>query len=507
MSNSVFLTKASQRMIPIIDRALTYGNKTAIVDGHLHYSYHQLLTDAQQLTQVLLSYDIDLKECPVCFLVPATYDYVKVQWGIWLSGAIAAPMAVNHPITELEYVLKDTGAPLMIYHPMFEEKASLLAQHFPIQLINIQELKAPKVPVDLPKVEASQAAMMIYTSGTTGKPKGVVTTHANITAHIESLTEAWHWEEEDKIVNILPLHHVHGIVNIVASALWNGATCYMMPKFDLEGLWELILKEQLSVFMAVPTIYAKMIAAIETISEEKRTALRAAFRNMRLMVSGSAALPVTVLEKWEEISGHVLLERYGMTEIGMTLSNSYTETRIPGHVGTPLPGIQARIVDANGHVVSEGEVGELEVKGPAVFREYWQKQQATQKAFTIDGWFKTGDVVQQNKQGIFKILGRQSVDIIKTGGYKVSALEIEEVLREHDNIQECAVVGLPNEEWGQVIAAVIILKNQSDNIEGIKTWLKEQLAPYKNPVQWKQLHELPRNAMGKVVKPNIVKLF
>lgn len=494
-------------MIPIIQRAKQHGDAIAIVDPYGQYNYDQLVFDARQVANTLLNYNLRLAERPICFLVPPTYDYVKIQWGIWLSGAIAAPMAVNHPLAELEYVLTDTGAPILIYHPMFEKKAQALAQNFSVQLLSSQEIDAQEELQRLPEVSVTQAAMMIYTSGTTGKPKGVVTTHANITAHIEALTEAWHWAAEDRIVNILPLHHVHGIVNVVASALWNGATCYMQPTFDLEALWKLIRIEQLTLFMAVPTIYAKMIADIEEMAIESSRALRTAFRDMRLMVSGSAALPVTVLKKWQEISGHVLLERYGMTEIGMALSNSYTEARIPGHVGKPLPGIRARIVDAHGHVVSEGEAGELEIKGPTVFKEYWQKEHATQEAFTEDGWFKTGDVVQQNEEGIFKILGRQSVDIIKTGGYKVSALEIEEVLRTHETIGECAVVGLPNEEWGQVIAAAIVLKNQSVDIAVIKTWLKEQLAPYKNPIQWKLLNELPKNAMGKVVKPTIVKLF
>lgn len=433
---------------------------------------------------------------------------MKVQWGIWLSGGIAVPLAVNHPLAELEYVMEDTGTSFLIYHTAFEEKAKALAEKFSIEIINIDSIKNVNTQnIVFPEVLSDQKAMMVYTSGTTGKPKGVITSHNNITAHITALTEAWYWSKNDRIANILPLHHVHGIVNIVASSLWNGATCYMLPKFDVDVVWELILANELTVFMAVPTIYSKMIESFKTLPEFKKEAIKQSCRSMRLMVSGSAALPIRVLNEWKEISGHILLERYGMTEIGMALSNSYTEERIPGHVGKPLPFVSTRVVDANGVEVDKGAVGELLIKGPSVFTEYWQKPIATEEAFTKDGWFKTGDVVQENKEGIFKILGRQSVDIIKTGGYKVSALEIEEVLREHPQIKECAVVGLPSDEWGQEIAAAIVFKEPQFDLELLKGWLKEQLAPYKKPVYWKVIDALPKNAMGKIVKPTIIKLF
>lgn len=493
--------------IPIIKQSMPYADRVAIVDVHGSYSYKQLLKDALQVSSILLSAEQDLKEQPICFLVPPTYDYVKVQWGIWLSGGIAVPLAVSHPLVELEYVLKDTGTSFLIYHPIFEEKALALADTFPIELIHVDALGEGNPEISLPEIAPHQAAMMIYTSGTTGKPKGVITTHDTITTHIKALSEAWHWQQDDRIVNILPLHHVHGIENIVGSALWNGATCYMLSKFDLEKIWELISADALSIFMAVPTIYAKMIADFKTLPEAQKKALQRSFRNMRLMVSGSAALPVSVLQEWEGISGHILLERYGMTEIGMALSNSYTDQRIPGHVGKPLPFVEVRVADANYNDVAIGSPGELLVKGPSIFKEYWQKPTATEEAFTKDGWFKTGDIVQKNTDGVYKILGRQSVDIIKTGGYKVSALEIEEVLREHPQVVECAVVGLRSDEWGQEIAAVVVFKDAQFDLEILKDWIKQQLAPYKKPVYWKIVSTLPKNAMGKVVKPTVVKLF
>jgi len=229
---------------------------------------------------------------------------------------------------------------------------------------------------------------------------------------------------------------------------------------------------------------------------------------MRLMVSGSAALPVRVLERWREISGHVLLERYGMTEIGMALSNPLHGARRPGFVGTPLPGVDVRLVDEAGRPVPEGTPGEIEVRGGTVFREYWRRPEATAAAFRGD-WFRTGDVAVV-EDGAYRILGRSSVDIIKTGGYKVSALEIEETLRTHPAVLDCAVVGVEDPEWGERICAAVELRGGSGEgltLDALQRWAKERLAPYKIPRALVSVTVLPRNAMGKVTKPVVAKLF
>jgi len=259
-------------------------------------------------------------------------------------------------------------------------------------------------------------------------------------------------------------------------------------------------------FMAVPTIYAKLIAVWEKAGGDRQRRMSEACARMRLMVSGSAALPVQVLEQWQEISGHFLLERYGMTEIGMALSNPLHGQRQAGYVGTPLPQVEVRLVDEGGLSVAAGTPGEIQVKGPCVFLEYWQNPGATAKAFR-EGWFCTGDlaVVEQDS---YRILGRISVDIIKTGGYKVSALEIEEVLRTHPEIQECAVVGVTDPEWGERVCAALVLPPDCGlTLESFRSWAKEHLAVYKVPTRILTVEELPRNAMGKVTKPAVAQLF
>jgi malonyl-CoA/methylmalonyl-CoA synthetase len=258
--------------------------------------------------------------------------------------------------------------------------------------------------------------------------------------------------------------------------------------------------------MAVPTVYSKLIAAWENAPGERRAVLTEACAKLRLMVSGSAALPVSTLDRWKEISGHTLLERYGMTEIGMALSNPLHGPRVPGSVGTPLPNVELRLVDAGGVPVTPGTPGGIEVRGPAVFTEYWGKPEETRKAFR-DGWFITGDTaVLEN--GVYRILGRTSIDILKTGGHKVSALEIEEVLRGHSAVAECSVIGVPDDEWGERVAAAVVLRDgHALDLQSLRTWAKQSLAVHKVPSRLLLLEALPRNAMGKVVKPSLAALF
>jgi malonyl-CoA/methylmalonyl-CoA synthetase len=300
------------------------------------------------------------------------------------------------------------------------------------------------------------------------------------------------------------------MTNVLGCALASGATCRMTTEFDAVEIWESFARGDLTLFMAVPTVYTKLVGAWEDSDESTRERWSRGARSLRLMVSGSAALPVRVLERWRAITNHTLLERYGMTEIGMGLSNPLNGERVPGHVGRPLPGVTVRRVDTEGAVVeADDEPGELLIRGPSVFLEYWQRPEATAAAFQ-DGWFRTGDVAVID-DGQFRLLGRTSVDILKCGGYKVSALEIEEVLRDHSRVEDCAVVGLPDEEWGQKIAAAVVKKTGNHgkalDAEALSAHAREFLAPYKLPRLWRFVKELPRNAMGKVVKAEVLQFF
>ena len=489
----------------LLDRAQQHRHRIAIVDCNGSYSYDHLLTDSASVASALLAGEKDLREARVAFLLTPGFAWAAVQWGIWRAGGVAVPLPLGSPAAELEYFIDDTQAAVIICDTVHQERVAALAAGRNLRLLYHDEAIKHR-PGEMPDVSEQRRAMILYTSGTTSRPKGVVTTHANISAQIKSLVEAWEWSADDRILLCLPMHHVHGIINVLSCALWSGAVCEMLSRFDAQVVWERIASGDLTLFMAVPTIYVKLIAAWEAASAEERQRWSEAAAKLRLMVSGSAALPVSVLDRWQKITGHTLLERYGMTEIGMALSNSYRAERIPGAVGKPLPLVEVRLVHESGEGVAPGVPGEIEVRGPNVFREYWNKPEATQQAFR-DGWFRTGDTAVV-EDGVYRILGRTNIDILKTGGHKVSALEIEETLREHPAIVECAVVGVPDLEWGELVAVALVLKEDSAiSLEDLRVWSKTRMASHKAPSRLLILEALPRNAMGKVTKPAVQALF
>ncbi|HEX8317218.1 acyl-CoA synthetase [Longimicrobium sp.] len=490
---------------PIVSQARAHAARTAVVAPEGRFTYADLLDASARVASALLAGADDLREARVAFLAAPGWHYVATQWGIWRAGGIAVPLAVSHPPAELEYVVQDADASIVVADGGFAEVLRPIAERNGRRFVESADALAAD-PVALPGVDEARRAMIVYTSGTTGKPKGVVTTHANLRAQVTTLVQAWEWSADDRTLLVLPLHHVHGIVNVLSCALWSGAACEILPRFDADETWRAIESGRLSLFMAVPTVYNRLITAYDQAPPERQARMAEGCRRMRLMVSGSAALPVQTLERWRQISGHVLLERYGMTEIGMALGNPLRGERRPGFVGLPLPGVAVRLVDDEGGEAPPDTPGEVEIGGPSVFLEYWRRPAATAEAFR-DGWFRTGDVAVV-EDGYYRLLGRRSVDIIKTGGYKVSALEIEEVLRTHPAIAECAVVGVDDPDWGErICVAVEAADGSAVALDELQGWARDHLAPYKLPRDLRRVDALPRNAMGKVMKPEVAKLF
>ncbi|XP_058135546.1 malonate--CoA ligase ACSF3, mitochondrial isoform X1 [Dasypus novemcinctus] len=503
----------SSSSAPVFARALAFGDRLAVVDQHGRHTYRELYQRSLRLSREILRLrgcaGGDLREERVSFLCANDASYLVAQWAAWMSGGVAVPLCRKHPATELEYFIRDSQSSLVIAGGEHAALVSPVAHRLGVPLLPLPPADPGEGAAEPAGREAQawewsdRGAMIIYTSGTTGRPKGVLSTHRNVEAVVTGLVHKWAWTKDDAILHVLPLHHVHGVVNKLLCPLWVGATCVMMPEFSAQQVWEKFLSSEpprINVFMAVPTIYAKLIDYydkhftqphvqdfVRAVCEEK----------IRLMVSGSAALPIPVLEKWRAITGHTLLERYGMTEIGMALSNPLAASRLPGSVGTPLPGVEVRIVSESpqrGHaaytVHAEGDEhttrvtpgfeekeGELLVRGPSVFREYWNKPEETKNAFTSDGWFKTGDTAVF-RGGRYWIRGRTSVDIIKSGGYKLSALEIERHLLAHPSIADVAVVGAPDLTWGQKVIAVVALRDgHSLTHTELKEWARTSRRP------------------------------
>lgn len=493
--------------IELIDRGFEFHERAAIIDSTGVYTFGDLLEKSSLIASVLLNGSYDLKERRVSFLVPSGFHYAAVKWGIWRAGGISVPLCTFHPERELAYVIDDSISDTVIVHPDYRDKVQDIAAKRDIRLLGTDELYE-RGRVDLPAIDLERRAMILYTSGTTSKPKGVVTTHSNIRSQVISVVNAWGWSREDHILNTLPLHHLHGILNLLLCPLWSGARCELLQKFDEKKVWDAIQSGRLTLFMGVPTMYYKLIDYWESADAGVKKDLAEAAGRLRLMVSGSSALPVKTLGKWRQITGHTLLERYGMTEIGMALSNPLHGERIAGCVGKPLPGIEVDIFDQSGKRIDSPDIqGEIMARGAGVFKEYWKRPEDTENSF-INGWFRTGDIAVKDKDGNFRILGRDSVDIIKSGGYKISALEIEEILRTHEAVKECSVVGLPDEEWGETVAAAIVAVNEAAvDPESIRDWAKTKMAAYKVPRSCKLVSELPRNVLGKVLKNSVKRLF
>ncbi|KAM6250559.1 malonate--CoA ligase ACSF3, mitochondrial isoform 2-T3 [Spheniscus humboldti] len=352
----------SSDVTPVFTRALAFGDKIAIIDKNGEHTYRALLSQSLRLSQeiwrALECSSRDLKEERISFLCPNDASYVVAQWASWMSGGIAVPLYKKHPVQELEYVIQDSQSALVIAAEEYVGKIAPSAEKLGVPVLPLLRshsdgptghAAAEEGPLTTCSSWKDRGAMIIYTSGTTGRPKGVLSTHENVQAVTTGLVEKWEWKKEDVILHVLPLHHVHGVINKLLCPLWVGATCIMLPEFSAQMVWKKFLSSQaprISVFMAVPTIYAKLIEYYDKhFSQPQVQDFVRAFcqENIRLMVSGSAALPVPVLEKWKSITGHTLLERYGMTEIGMALSNPLHGVRVPGSVGTPLPGVEVRI--------------------------------------------------------------------------------------------------------------------------------------------------------------------
>lgn len=496
-------------MLKILKEAHKNLQKIAIIEDTYSYSYKQVLFESGKFSNVLLDGQTDLNETCVAFMVSSGFNYVRVQWGVWQAGGIAVPLCLSYPLPSLTYTIENSGAKILVVSPEYADILRPLALEKSLRFIVLgkDDLVDKNNSVAFPVIQESRRAMILFTSGTTNLPKGVVTTHRNLNAQIESLIEAWEWSKNDHTICVLPLHHVHGIVNVVSCALWAGACCEFLPNFSAQGIFNIFKKGHVNVFMAVPTIYFKLIFYWEGLFVEEQKELTKIIERFRLMVSGSAALPVSIMEKWQIISNHTLLERYGMTEIGMALSNPLKGKRYSGHVGYPLPGVHVRLADEQDHEILPTEIGEIQVKGSTVFNEYWNKPENTKESFTKDGWFKTGDVATVDEAGGYRILGRNSVDIIKSGGYKISALEIEEVLRTHNFVSDCCVVGINDDEWGEMVVAAIVPKNEQIDLTELNNWIRTQMPAYKTPRKYKLINELPRNTMGKVTKNDIKSSF
>ena len=486
----------------------------AYLDDDRHYTYGDVLRVSARFANLLVALNVRPGD-RVAVLVPKSIEAVMLYLACVRAGAIFLPLNDSYSPAEVSYFLDDSEPSLFVCDPARVNELSGIAEQrgIPVETMGIWKhgdsscgtfLDEERLTTEkFENVErgADDLAAILYTSGTTGKPKGAMISHNNLLSNTEALVEAWRFTSSDILVHILPVFHTHGLFVATNVVLLSRCRMRFFQNFDVDSVIDCL--GDCTSLMGVPTHYSRLT------SDDRLTPELTS--NMRLFVSGSAPLSSESSKKFELMTGHKILERYGMTETNMNTSNPYSGERRAGSVGVRLPNIDLRICDMEtGSVVPSGEVGVIEVRGPNVFLGYWRQEEKTRESFRSDGFFVTGDMAREDEDGYIHIVGRES-DLIISGGLNVYPKEVESAIEELSSVRECAVIGVPHPDFGEAVVALIVLddeenKNSSSDdtlSNDILVHLSDCLAKYKHPKKFVFLGELPCNALGKVEKSRL----
>lgn len=481
-------------------------DKVAIEFEEQRVTFKEIDLNANKVANALQSIDI-VKGDRVAQYMPNSLELVYSLVGNFKNGSIVVPMNINFKEQEIHHILNDCGAKAIMTDiersPIVKNVANRLPELKYIILVdgdendalNFNELiknASDKEPNSIVKDE--DYSIIFYTSGTTGKPKGAALNQTNVTSNLKALEQTWRWAKDDVFLLTLPLYHIHGIGVALCGSLYVGSFTILKSKFVADDVLETIQKRRVTLFMGVPTMYFKLLE-MEDLGKYELS-------SMRLFVSGSAPLSRDLFYKLKKAFGHEILERAGMSESMMNFSNPYEGERIPGSVGPCLPGVKVRITDKNYNDVPANIEGEILIKGPNVFNGYWNKPNYNKHIFK-DGWFITGDVGKIDEKGYVYLIGR-SKDVIISGGINIYPREIEDVIESMPQVKECAVVGVPDKEFGESVKAYVVLNGGGKLSEDdVITYCKEKLASFKKPKFVEFLDALPKNTMGKILKEEL----
>ena len=403
-------------------------------------------------------------------------------------GAVYVPLNTAYTDKELDYFLGDSEPALFVGNAPRPDVLSLtLDEHGKGSLMDaidyISDLS------EMVELESSDLASILYTSGTTGRSKGAMLTHGNLHSNAVALTNCWGWKNDDILLHALPIFHVHGLFIASHCALLNGTPMIFLPKFEVNEVFERL--SDCTVLMGVPTFYTRLLS-LSSLTPDY-------VKHVRLFISGSAPLTEVTFREWKEKTGVEILERYGMSETIINTSNPLDGERVAGTVGFPLPGLDLRIADSKGQALPPGEIGTIEVSGPAIMKGYWRMPEKTKEEIRQDGFFITGDMGVQDKDGRVSIVGRGK-DLIISGGFNVYPKEVESAIDEIPGVQECAVIGVPHADFGEAVVVVVVPNKEELSLDNIKSEIEGSLAKFKQPKAIINVAELPRNTMGKVQK-------
>ena len=430
----------------------------------------------------------------LCLHLANRIEYIDVYLACVRLGVVLVPMNILYRERELRHIVADSEPNAIV---AAADSDAAYPPGVPVWSIDdlvssAAERESTRVPI-VPALDGDDPAVIVYTSGTTGAAKGAVLSHNNLAANGINVATCWRITDADRYLAVLPLFHVHGLGNGIHAWLLSGCRMRLAERFDQRSAQALFLDFKPTVFFGVPTVYVRLLDP-SVISDD---AARAIGRHARLFVSGSAPLPAHIHEAFRARFGHTILERYGMSEALMIMTNPYEGERRAGTVGTPFPGVSARLVDDDGRAVADGDVGEVQVKSPTLIREYWRRPDATAAAF-VDGWFKTGDLAVRSRDGYYTLRGRRG-DMIISGGFNIYPREIEELLLEDERVREVAVVGAADPARGEVPVAYVVVDDSLD-VNELTQRCRDQLASFKVPRSFVRVESLPRTALGKVQK-------
>src|SRR5246127_47180 len=436
-------------------------------------------------------------------MLPNPPAFAIAFYGIIYRGAVAVPMNPLLKAREVAFYLSNSGAKALFGTPAFAEEAAAGAAEVGAQCWLVDDAGLMKLIADLPEhspVERGDddVAVILHTSGTTGKPKGAMLTHANLSRNCEvSVRTLVETDQDDVVMGCLPLFHVFGLTCGLNGTVLAGGMLTLIPRFDPRKALEVIERDAVTVFEGVPTMYSALLSVAD---EAKPRATR----SLRICISGGAAMPVQVLTDFEKAFGCTVLEGYGLSESSPAAAfNHPRRPRKVGSIGTPIEGVQMRVVDLDGVEVPQGEVGETQIRGHNVMKGYWNLPDATKSTITADGWLNTGDVGRVDEDGYFYIVDRTK-DMIIRGGYNVYPREIEEVLYEHPDVAEAAVIGIPHDSLGEEVGAAVALKKDAAvTADELRDYVKDRVAAYKYPRRVWLIDELPKGPTGKVQKRDI----
>lgn len=491
-------------------------DKPSICFENKMYTYRDLDTNVQKYCSMLAALGVKADD-RVAIQLPKTMEFVFFELAIMSLGGVVLPLNSDYTADEISYFLSDSGSSFFVTDVQRLQRSQNLVETLSglntllVDGDDHQRFKNIRTELDKASGDFQRSyprgeddlAMIIYTSGTTGRSKGAMLSHRNLVSNTMALHEAWEWSSADVLLHVLPLFHVHGLFVALHGALNAGATVIMHEKFDPVRTWKTLESEKCTMLMGVPTIYQRLMYQWE--QHEPKPDLS----SVRVFISGSAPLSENLFNRFEEATGFRILERYGMTEAGMIASNPIApEKRKAKSVGYPLPGVEIRIVSGMQTDAEPGEIGEVWIRGHSVFKGYWQMPEKTRDSFN-DNWFKTGDLGFQDPKDSNRLhLVGRSKELIISGGYNVYPKEIEDALETHDQVQEAAVVGVADDDFGEKVVAFVVPKNNTDPLsQDLILFCKQRLAGYKCPKVMVKLDALPRNAMGKIQKNVLVQEF